>query len=299
MNIGYKETVCAIDIRVYMKKRNCGKVDERALGILVKNRATPTKEIPEADLSYASSRGYLFEDKDTTHDESIDWLFREYEKANKKHVTDLFLASLSTNQVSWRVGLSVYAIMQTFPIHTYQTLSDNITKVSPCMICSGYSVYASFNYMNLMRIVVGKLLFHSPYNYAFCLQEHNKISKEIKPNEKDFELFRQLIIFIHSHKEIKGTTELLKCLKKSRIFILCDDEQLHALIELLGYCCILESPRHPGPLTQYVNLAVAPRKTHSSEWAYPAGFWTGKDGINKGAYDFWFGNYPELNIDNI
>ena len=52
--------------------------------------------------------------------------------------------------------------------------------------------------------------------------------------------------------------------------------------------------KYKGLLHQYTNLAIAPHKTHSSDWEYPIDFWTGKDGINKEAFKFWFGNYTEL-----
>ena len=42
-------------------------------------------------------------------------------------------------------------------------------------------------------------------------------------------------------------------------------------------------------LTRYVNMGVAPRKTHSSDWRYPVDFWLGKDGLNRAALEFWFG----------
>ena len=56
----------------------------------------------------------------------------------------------------------------------------------------------------------------------------------------------------------------------------------------------LEINEHKGFLKKYTNLASAPRKTHSSDWNYPVDFWLGKDGINKDAFKFWFGEYKEL-----
>jgi hypothetical protein len=284
-----------------MRKSNLGIIDDKAFDILVKYRNISIKDIPQEEFSYALDKGYLFEETNITHNEAVKWLFREYELINKIYVSNSFLASLSTNQISWRIGLAVYSIMQTFPFHLYQKTDniENISKTSPCCICSSYINHNSFNYMNLMRIAVGKFLSHSVYNYAFCLQEQNKLSIAIKPNKEDFELFIKLIKFLCSNKEIKGPTDLLKRLRKNKILNLNNESQLRAIIDLLGYCCILESKTHLGPLTKYVNLATAPRKTHSSDWSYPVDFWTGEDGINREAYNFWFGDYPELNIDEI
>ncbi len=71
-------------------------------------------------------------------------------------------------------------------------------------------------------------------------------------------------------------------------------EQRQALLETLGYCSILETKEHKGLLEHYTNCASTPRKTHSSDWNYPVDFWSGKDGINKQAFRFWFEEYKEL-----
>jgi hypothetical protein len=60
---------------------------------------------------------------------------------------------------------------------------------------------------------------------------------------------------------------------------------------MLGALSILETSKHKGFLLGYTNLALAPRKSHGSDWAYPIGWWTGADGINVGAVRHWFGDW--------
>ena len=59
-----------------------------------------------------------------THDEIIEKIFQEYTKSNKKKYTSLFLASLSKNEPSYRSGLPVFAIMQSFPKHSFTISKD-------------------------------------------------------------------------------------------------------------------------------------------------------------------------------
>ena len=54
---------------------------------------------------------------------------------------------------------------------------------------------------------------------------------------------------------------------------------------------VMRSETRKGPLYEYINFASCPRKSSRSDWPYPVDFWTGQDGLNKDAYDFWFGKY--------
>ena len=70
--------------------------------------------------------------------------------------------------------------------------------------------------------------------------------------------------------------------------------QIECLLQTLGFCGILETEKHKSPFHGYINLGTAPKRSHNSNWEYPVDFWTPADGINREAFKFWFGNYPEL-----
>ena len=61
-----------------------------------------------------------------THDELIERIFLEYKKSDKKKYTSLFLSSLSSNSLSNRSGLAVFAIMQNFPKHAFTVNEDTL-----------------------------------------------------------------------------------------------------------------------------------------------------------------------------
>lgn len=115
--------------------------------------------------------------------------------------------------------------------------------------------------------------------------------ENVLPNEDDINIFLQILRYIQEidyNETIKrGITSLISKIKgfETNLF------ELQLLLETLGYCSILETKEHKGLLHQYTNLSIAPRKRHSSDWHYPVDFWTGKDGINKKALDYWFGRY--------
>jgi hypothetical protein len=74
----------------------------------------------------------------------------------------------------------------------------------------------------------------------------------------------------------------------------CNKDEVKLLLETLGYCGILEPQGHESMLDRYISIGHAPRSSHSSDWRYPVDLWRGRDGINRRAMRFWFGDYTEL-----
>lgn len=268
--------------------------DKKALKILLSDDFIQ-KKLSIEDIQYCKEKGLMFDPINKTHDEIIEWIFKEKEKCQKIHYTNLFIASLSTNRMDLRSGLSVYAIVQTFPKHTF-VLRENqqLSNVSPCKICSYYpkAINVDLSNSNLYRFLIGGLLTHQIYDYAFYLEQHNILS-DIEPSDEDFRIFSDILEVIIDSDEKETPITLQKKIQKIKIFK-SNADQRKGLLETLGYCSILETDKYKGLLKQYINLAVAPRKTHGSDWNYPMDWWNGKDGINKEALKFWFGNYPEL-----
>lgn len=189
--------------------------------------------------------------------------------------------------------------MQSYPKHCFisRNLDNQVyNPTTPCKICSSYTQFKrNMNYINLNRLLSGKV-WHNCYSYLFYIQEQLKLSNDIVPQKNDLTIFREMINLILNCDESATPKILLKDLRKSKLFKLSDQDQLQRLLEILGYCSVLNTPDHKGPLYEFTNLATAPRKSRSSDWNYPIDFWTGKDSIDVEAYNFWFGEYPELRL---
>jgi hypothetical protein len=273
-------------------------MDKKGFDILLEYKNSQVKDIPNELFQYAENKGYLFKEEIISHDNAIHQLFYEYKKITKRSVTDAFLASLSENKNGWRACLGVYSIMQKFPIHAYteRDTTSVIQNSNPCEVCSSFrNSYANYkNWGNYLRLSSDDF-FHDIYNYLFILWEfNNRLSFNIKPQSEDFDLFLNIIRFIKSEKKVKNPSELHKSLIKSKILRLFNGAQVRSLIETLGYCSILTIEKEKGPLYKYINFASAPKKSNRSDWPYPVEFWTGIDGLNKDAFNFWFGDYSEL-----
>lgn len=249
--------------------------------------------------------------KSITHDELINKIFSVYEKLDKEKCSSLFLSSLSSNRLDMRSGLSVFAIMQSFPNHKYivsdksccrkdlfEKMSEEdkqfMVSTTPCAICSNLKkidleldlITESFN-------EVGGLISHALLDYYCYLEATNKLKPAI-PTQEDFRIFSEILaILLQADEKETAKKSISSEIRKIKGFK-SNAEQRKALLETLGYCSILETKEHKGLLTKYTNLAVAQRKTHSSDWNYPADFWIGRDGINKESLKFWFGEFKEL-----
>ena len=249
-----------------------------------------------------------------THDELIKRIFLEYKKSVKAKYTSLFLSSFSNNKLSHRSGLAVFSIMQSFPKHSFTVSEDSapnkqlFDKMSdedkefvisrmPCKYCSSYkNRKVNIEYIELIEkffLEVGGLIGTSIRHYYYYLSESNKLD-EVKPSNEDFRIFSEILTILLEADE-KDTVKKTVLSKIGKIKGFKSDKvQRQALLETLGYCSILETDKHKGFLEHYTNYASAPKKSHSSDWKYPVDFWLGKDGINKEAFKFWFGEYPQL-----
>ncbi|MFD1602893.1 hypothetical protein ACFSJW_24695 [Flavobacterium artemisiae] len=239
---------------------------------------------------------------ENVHDIWNSKLFEEYKKCDKSTIVASFLASFSSNKRELRSGLPVFAIMQTIPNHKF-VLRENqeLKRESPCKVCStayGYPKTLDEKALEILYMCIneGGLLGHrlsNYYNYLYAFNNNEDV-KNVKVNNDDIRIFSEILDIIVSTEEddtLKRNT--LKSIGKIK-GLKTTSEQRQVLLETLGYCSILETDKYKGLLEEYTNLAVAPKKTHSSDWNYPVDFWLGKDGINKKAFKYWFGDYKEL-----
>ncbi|GHU65729.1 hypothetical protein AGMMS49983_13960 [Clostridia bacterium] len=231
------------------------------------------------------------------HDKWMDLLFREYAKCTKERAVNGFLSGLNSGNKYLRSGLPVIAIMQTFPKHNFQLREEQLLSiVSPCGICSSY--YGAPEIIDEEResayFNTGGLLRHSVDTYYSYLKQFNELEEVPVPEPESFAVFFEILdIILSAEQEETLKKDVLKKIRKLKQ-LNSNAREVQMLLETLGYCGIFESDKHKGALDRYTNLAVAPRKSHSSDWKYPVDFWLGKDRINKKAFEFWFGKFEPL-----
>ncbi|RTQ92858.1 hypothetical protein [Lysinibacillus telephonicus] len=261
--------------------------NNKALKILLNYSLLNPEKTLEEDFQYAKTAGYMFDKIEQTHNEAIENAITELKQCSKRFTVDLFLASLSNQHLDWRSGLPVYVIMKQFPIHDFK--SDFIS----CEICGNNpDSLVDLTFVNKIRFGIGGIISGNIYDFSFILQQHNKLP-HVKPTKKDFDIFKFIIEIIRNAETNDTPSKVQKKIGKIKGFK-SNEEQRKALLETLGFCSILETEEHKGFLHQFINLGLAPRSRHSSDWLYPVDWWKGKDGINEDALKYWFGEYEEL-----
>lgn len=169
---------------------------------------------------------------------------------------------------------------------------------SPCEICSeqswvGIKPEDYEFYINRAKEAGGVAVFNIKYCIVL-LSIFNKTTMSIKPTETDIEVFGEIMSCISLNdndgvlkKDIVRKIKEIPKFKGNKF-------QTQCLLQTLGFCGILETEQHKSPFHGYVNLGLAPKKSHKSDWSYPVDFWEPSDGINKEAFKFWFEGYPEF-----
>lgn len=235
------------------------------------------------------------------HDKNNNDLFTLYKQCefDKDKIVSFFLASLSSRNLLWRSFLSAFAIMQTYPKHYYKPMFNDDPH-GICKVCSEMEYYGfkiNEDYLSVLKQVEGGGGIATPNirYYIVILNEFIKVKESrITPTEIDIEIFSRIMEVITS-ANIEHTLkkELLKQIGIIPNFK-SNSYERKVLLETLGFCSILETTKYKGLLYTYVNLPYTPKKTRNSDWNYPVDFWSVTDGINKEAFKFWFGSYPQL-----
>lgn len=265
----------------------------KALKILMKydpqaRRATEGKDTTtrDQDFEQMASAGLAFPKVALTHDEAVEACFKAYRPDDRGKYANLFAAGLGARRPEWRSGLGAFALMQSMPRHKFQPNHAGV-----CEVCSGHARadQLDLTFLNQIRFAVGGfVLAMRPYEIQFFLRQQNLLD-DIEPTDTDRRLLNAILDAARNASPSTTPLVLTKLLKKSDSPKLTND-QWRSLIETMGLCGILQPAEHPGYLSHFTNPGLAPHKTRSSDWAYPVDFWTGADGVNESAVDFWFGN---------
>lgn len=236
------------------------------------------------------------------HDKMIEELFIQYDKSidKKNKIVSFFLSSLSTGNLLWRSFLPAFAITRTFPRHYFissneaDRFGDDSCKICNIDSCAGFENEDYNFYLEIASTAGGIPVF----SLEFCivlLTEFNKLANNvIEPKDIDIQIFNKVMsCLVDASPQETLKKDIVRRIQKIQLFN-TNKTQTQCLLHTLGFCGILETAQHKSPFHEYVNLGLAPKKSHNSDWEYPVDFWTPSDGINREAFRFWFGSYIQL-----
>lgn len=263
-------------------------MDKKALKILMNaywSSTTGWKDgiFSKEDFDYALNQGAVFLPLEISHDEAVIKLKEIVSKITKEEVANAFLASLGTRRLELRSALGSYVFAASLPVHQYE-IDDHF-----CKICGHYKssqVEYDLNVLNFERYKWGGIRHTTDLIYALLdLEQFIKVEKPMPSNE-DYQIFANIITAIEGLDSNAKARDIEKAISK---LLKSNKAERDTLINILGFCSILETSEHKGFYNQYTNRTHRePPPVHFCDWDYPVSWWKREYGINYEALHHYF-----------
>lgn len=261
--------------------------DRRALKILFDTYWSPKGwkqeyAISPEDFAYARAAGLMFDPAVITHESASARIRKVVRTLDPVRVGNAFLASLSTRRLELRSALGSYAIARHFPEHGYHELSHD------CFICGWQRdlfPLVDLSVLSFERHKWGGVRHEQPEYIAFDLEQF-ALLPPVEPTGEDLEIMRSILSFARSSAPDGHVSDLEKRMMGA---FKSNQAERKILLQILGYCGILQRDDYPGYFESFVYYDD--RKTRPSYWNYPVCWWRGMDGVCEKALKFYF---PQL-----
>ncbi len=222
----------------------------------------------------------MFKPVTLSHDEIVDWVIKVVKNITPLRVSNAFLCSLNSRRLNLRSALGSYAIARHLLKHKFS--GENI-----CNICGEYRNLREedLSILNFERLKWGGVRHLSPVYVAFDLEQFTQI-QEPEPTLEDFERFNHIIKTAQSLDNNARPRDLEKSLSK---IISSNESERTTLLEILGYCGILQPQNQKSFFESFVNYNEREdRPVSKIDWTYPISWWKGSDGVNTDALSYYF-----------
>lgn len=239
---------------------------------------TPPAWPAKPDFEAAVRRGVMFaEPRILDHDGWVHAAKKAAERLTPTQIEDAFLASLTSRRLDLRSALSSYMIATRLPRHVYRAAPRQ--PICPDCFVTSPEREEDLNVLNFERFKWGGVRRDNIVYAAFDLEQF-RLAPRPNATEQDVTLGKQLLDTLRSLPP--GTTapaaaKHLRALKGNKA-------EREELLDILGICSILQTPQHPGHLTQFVphwRRDLPPYRY--VDRAYPVCWWRSDHGVNTAA----------------
>lgn len=259
--------------------------DRIATELLLKYDTMDPMRLGQGELQYLLDHGYATERRLLTHDEIVQDAILTARHSKQESYVQAFVAGTGQARFDWIAGLAAFAILRQMPEHTFVAGSPDAIA---CQLCGSHRQRkVDLTFLNQCRFSIGGLVGGDIYHLWLYVSLGAKLPL-IVPSSKDRENFRRLLDAIRATPPRMTARDVAKQLRTVFPYKTTSDQR-KSWLESLGCCGVLETAQYKGYLTAYINPGLAPRKSRSSDWAYPIDWWIGSDGINEFALQHWFG----------
>lgn len=227
-----------------------------------------------------------------THDEVIKWMVKERNKFTKEDVTNYFLASLSSRNSIWRAAFGYYAVFLHLQEHKYEA-SQVFSSAGECKICR---IRPEENIdTNSLADEVRESRFDRCSFPEYAAMTFLILSQDLvpEPTKRDIAIFESVL---NSIRALPEDAQLAKLKTSITGLLKSNKRERDILLHILGYSGILCSRKIPSFVDRFIGYQerelAQTKHFYKRDTAYPLRHWTGKDGVNETAVEWWFG--PEF-----
>lgn len=239
------------------------------------------RAISPGDLAYAMKKGVMFAPFEVTHDEILNRVRALIGQINPVDVARQFIASLSTRRLELRSALGSYAVGKHLMAHPFSG------KIH-CNYCGEYYGSAKMmdlNVFNFERFKWGGVRHSHPSYIMFDLEQFLTADK-LQPSSHDFAIMNEILSVVYAQVPDAKPRDLVKQLAP---LFKSNESERRQLVEILGYCSVLQNPEYPSYLEGFIPIFDrAEPPEHKNDWSYPVCWWKGRNGVNNKALNIWF-----------
>jgi hypothetical protein len=192
-----------------------------------------------------------------------------------EQVGSAFLASLTSHRLDLRSALGSYAVARFLPEHPF-------AGQTRCTVCGQYINRdgthdpEDMNVLSFERFKWGGVR-HERVEYgAFDLEQFAR-APVLAPTQADIKLGQQVIDYLRQLAPRTTAAQAVPGLK----MIAGNKHERAKLLDILGLCGVLNTPRHPSYASAFIPAAERhePALRHVFG-SYPTSWWKAEDGIN-------------------
>lgn len=242
-------------------------------------------EVPPEDLEFAKNAGLMQEAWELDHRGCLAKILKARDRLDRRAVAAAFVRSLLTRRLDTRSTLGSYARVLHLDRHRFAAEKDRDT----CRECGlTKQMKISVNHFTFRRIMWAGNVYQGNLEYALCdLTAFKEPFEEL--NQAERELLEEVLTAL---RNLPGEAQLTDLEKSLAGLFPSNKSERQVTLEILGLCGILKPRDCPSLHETWIPPAEMPDPTHfyRKEWRSPVNCWTGEDGLNEAAVDFWFGD---------
>lgn len=249
---------------------------------------------PREDLNYAIEKKVFLELPLHDHDKTIQLLRETISQIKRIDLVNAFVASLNAGRPDWRSPLASYAYHLHHPAHTAREreLSWGQNCILECQVCGfrrDKNKEPIAEPVNRLIHLGGGGIHHEFPGYALADLLWFQESPKVEASAADWKTFANIVDAIQALPKAAGLKELNASLSG---LVAGNKFDRQGVLETLGYCGILTAHSRPTVCNTWFRPDLElPPHFFKKEWRYPTCWWTGEEGLNQEAIQFWF---PEL-----